>query len=82
MRAKCFVMEGLAVATDRTGVEVISDKGDHLGPIELVANFLIVLVMPGCASSRRFHAGAKDIYRVPGGSGHVQFPLVQRKSCL
>src|SRR5882672_2282525 len=40
MRAEWFVMEGLAAATNQTGVDVIGYKSDHLGPIELAENVL------------------------------------------
>ena len=61
MRAKWFVMEGLAVATDRTGVDVIGDKGDNLGPIELAVNVLDHLGDARVTSEAVVMAGVKDI---------------------
>ena len=61
MRAKWLVMEGLSAATDRTGVDVISDKGDHLGPIELAVNVLDRLGDSRVTSKAVIMAGAKDI---------------------
>jgi len=48
MGTKGLMMEGLAVMTDRAGLDIIGDEGDYAGPIELMTMFLIVLVMPGC----------------------------------
>ena len=61
MRAKQLVMEGLAAATDRTGVDVIGDKGNHLGPIELAVNVLDRLGDARVTSKAVIMAGAKDI---------------------
>src|SRR5882672_10103269 len=62
MRTEWLVMKGLAAATDRTGVDVIGNKGDHLGPIELVANVLDRLSDAGVTCEVVVVAGAKDIY--------------------
>ena len=40
MGNKGFVIEGLAAAADQTGVDVISDKCNHPGPIALAVNVL------------------------------------------
>jgi len=40
MRAKGLVMDGLAATAHRTRVDVIGDKGDHPGPIELTTDVL------------------------------------------
>jgi len=61
MRAEQLVMEGLAAATNRTGVDVISDEGDHLGPIELAANVLDHLGDAGVTSDAVIMARVKDI---------------------
>ena len=40
MRTKGLVVEGLSATADRTRVDVFSDEGDHLGPIELATDIL------------------------------------------
>src|SRR5882672_5487487 len=75
MRTERLVMKGLSVATNRTGVDVISYKGDHLGPIELVANVLDHLGDAGLTSEVVIMAGAKDIQLGGLVVGHVQLPL-------
>src|SRR5467141_1729388 len=76
MRAERLVMEGLAMATDRTGVDVIGDKGDHLGPIELAANILDFLGDAGVTSEAVIMAGAKDIQLGGLVVRHVKLSLV------
>ena len=49
------------MATDCTGVDVISDKGNHLGPIELVANVLDRLGDARVTSEAVVMTGTKDI---------------------
>src|SRR5467141_534093 len=76
MRAERLVMEGLAAATDRTGVDVIGDKGDHLGPIELAANVLDCLGDARVTSEAVIMAGVKDIQSGGLVVGHVKLSLV------
>jgi len=61
MRAKWLVMEGLAMTTDRTGVDIISDECDHLGLVELVANVLDRLGDARVTSKAVVMTGMKDI---------------------
>ena len=61
MRAKGLVMEGLAVTADRTQVDVVSDEGDHLGPIELVMDIIDSLGDARVSSQVVVMMGAKDI---------------------
>ena len=61
MRAKWFVVKGFVAATDHTGVDVISDECDHLGPIELVANVLDRLGDARVTSKAVVMPGVKDI---------------------
>ena len=82
MRAKWLVMEGFAAATDQTGVDVIGDKGDHLGPIELAANVLDSLSDARVTSEAVVVAGAKDIQSGGLVVGHVQLPLVAKETTI
>ena len=75
MRAKWLVMEGIAAATDRTGVDVIGDKGNHLGPIELGANILDCLGDAGVTSEVVIMAGVKDIQLGGLVVRHIQLTL-------
>ena len=61
MRAKGLVMEGLAVTAHRTRVDVVSDKGDHSGPIELMRDVLNHLGNAWVSSQAMVMVGAKDI---------------------
>src|SRR5882672_7085143 len=76
MRAKWLVMEGLAMATDQTRMDVISDKGDHLGPIELVVNILDHLGDARVASEAVIMAGAKDVQSGGLVVRHIELSLV------
>ena len=76
MRAKRLVMEGLAAATDHTGVDIIGDKGDHFGPIELATNVLDHLGDARVTSEAVIMAGAKDIQSGGLVVGHVELSLV------
>ena len=40
MGAEGLVVEVLAALTDRAGMNVVGDEGNHLGPVELVVNVL------------------------------------------
>src|SRR5882672_12457052 len=82
MRTERLVMKGLAVATNRTGVDVIGYKGDHLGPIELAANVLDRLGDAGVTSKAVIMAGAKDIQSGGLVIGHVQLPLEGKKVAI
>jgi len=75
-------MEGLAAATNRTGVDVIGYKGNHLGPIELAANVLDGLSDARVTSEAVIMAGAKDIQSGGLVVGHVQLPLVAKKIAI
>ena len=79
MGAERFVMEGLAAATNRTGVDVISYKGDHLGPIELAANVLDRLGDARVTSKAVIMAGVKDIQLGGLVVRHIQLTLVAKK---
>src|SRR5882672_7529850 len=72
-------MKGLAAATNRTGVDVISYKGDHLGPIELVANVFDHFGDAGVTSEVVIMAGAKDIQSGGLVVGHIQLTLVAKE---
>ena len=61
MRAEGLVVDGLSVEADQTGVDVISDECDHLGPIELAANVLDGLSDSRVTSEAVVVAGVKDI---------------------
>ena len=60
-------------------MDVISDKGDHLGPIELAANILDFLGDAGVTSEAVIMAGAKDIQSGGLVVGHIQLPLVAKE---
>src|SRR5882672_6779897 len=82
MRTERLVMKGLAAATNRTGVDVVGYKGDHLGPIELVANVLDRLGDAGVTSEAVIMTGAKDIQSGGLVIGHVQLPLVAKEIAI
>jgi len=42
-------------------MNVVSDEGDHSGPIELTMMFLIVLVILGCPEKVMVMVGMQDI---------------------
>src|SRR5882672_1086614 len=79
MRAKWLVMEGFAAATDQTGVDVIGDKGDHLGPIELAANILDRFGDSRVTSEAVIMAGVKDIQSGGLVVQHIQLTLVAKE---
>src|SRR5882672_3793005 len=79
MRAKRLVMEGLSVATDQTGVDVVGDKGDHLGPIELAVNVLDHLGNAMVTRKVVVMAGMKDTKLGGLVVGHIQLPLVEKE---
>jgi len=61
MRAKGFVMEELAANADQTQMDVVSDKGDHLGPIELATDVLDCLGDAWMSSQEMIIMGVKDV---------------------
>jgi len=61
MRTKGLVMEGLAVTADRTQVDLVSDEGNHLGPIELAMDILDGLSDTRVSSQAVVVVGARDI---------------------
>ena len=61
MRAKGLVMEGLAATADRTRMDVVGDKGDHSGPIELTPDVLDCLGDARVSSQTMVVVGAQDI---------------------
>jgi len=63
------------------GVDVIGDKGDHPGPIELAANVLDCLGDARVTSEAVVMAGAKDILiGWPGGQAHKVVPC-SKENC-
>ena len=60
-------------------MDVISDEGDHLGPIELAANVLDCLGDAWMASKAVVMAGAKDVQLGVLVIGHIQESLVVKE---
>src|SRR5882672_6274663 len=56
-----LVMERLAVMTDHTGVDVVGDKGDDSGPIELTVDVLDHFGNAWVASQAVAMVGEKDV---------------------
>ena len=54
-------MEGLAATTDQVKMDVVSNKGDHSGPVELMMDVLDCLSDAQVASEAMVVVGAKDI---------------------
>jgi len=79
MRAKWLVVEGLAAATDLTGVDVIGDKGSHFGPIELATNVLDHFGDARVTSKAVIMTGTKDIQSGSRVVGHIQLTLVAKE---
>ena len=61
MGAKGLVVQRLAVTADRTGVDVVGDEGDHLGPVELTTDVLERLGDAGVASQAVVVMGVEDV---------------------
>ena len=61
MRAKGLVMAGLAATADRTQVDVVSDEGNHLGPVELMTDVLNCLGDARVSSQLMVVVGVKDV---------------------
>ena len=82
MRAKWLVMEGLAVATDSTGVDVIGDECDHLGLIELAVNVLDRLGDARVTSEAVVMAGVKNIQSGGLVVRNIQLPLIAKEGAV
>jgi len=61
MWVKRFVMEGLAATADQTIMDVISDQGNHSGPIKLMMDILDHLGDAWVSSQAMVMMGVKDI---------------------
>ena len=61
MGTKGLMMEGLAVMTDRAGLDIIGDEGDYAGPIELTLNVHDRLCDTRVASQAVVMMGAADV---------------------
>ena len=82
MGAKGLVMEGLAAATDRTGMDVIGNEGDHFGPIELATNVLDRLSDARVTREAVIMARAQDIQSGGLVVGHIQLTLVAKEIAI
>ena len=61
MGAKRLVMEGLAATAECTQMDIVGDKGNHSGPIELMTDILDRLGDARVSSQAMVMVGAKDI---------------------
>jgi len=62
-------------------VDVISDEGDHFWPIELVANVLDRLVIPGDQRGGGLGTSKGHLIRWPGGQAHTTAPCSKGNRC-
>ena len=79
MRAKGFLMEGLAATADQTQMHVVSDEGNHLGPVELMLDVLDRLGDTNVSSQATVMMGAKDIQSDVLIVGDIEQPLVVKE---
>jgi len=75
VRSEGLVMEGLAATTDWAWMNVFSDEGNHLGPVELKPDVLDCLSDAGCPARQWLCMGSKG-YPVghPDCWGHRSVP--------
>jgi len=82
VRAKGLVMEGLATTAHRTRVDVISDKGDHSGPIELTTDVLDRLGDARVSSQAMVMMGAEDVQSDVLIVGDIEQSLIAKEVAI
>ena len=82
MRAKGLVMEGLAATTHRTRVDVVSDKGDLSGPIELTTDVLDRLSDARVSSQAMVVMRAEDVQSDVLIVGDIEQSLIAKEVAI
>jgi len=77
-----LVMEGLAATADRAQVDVVGDKGDHSGPIELTPDVLECFGDARVSSQTMVVVRAKDVQSDLLIVGDIEQSLVAKEVAI
>ena len=75
-------MEGLSVTADQTQMDVVSNEGNHSGPIELMADILDHLGDTRVSSQVMVMVGAKDVQSDVLIVGDIEQSLVEKEVAI